>query len=236
MILEAVLRAGFTVCFFVLHRFLKKSKGFEESSPGTKYLGSPQRFFFRYRYNYKNLVQFGLAADKDAGEQFFKGAQNKGFDFYSFHFFTRSLRNIKLLALGDFTVNMGQGLIQWQSLAFRKSVDVMGLKRQAAILQPYNSAGEFNFNRGAGITLQKGRVESTVFASFRRLSANFVADTVNFEDYVSSFQTSGYHRTEAEIADRNKLGQLSFGGNIKYTGDRWHIGVNAVNYQFSTLW
>jgi Helix-hairpin-helix motif len=212
---------------------LEEAKGFDKSTTGTRYLGSPQRLFFRYRYSYKNLLQYGLVGDKDAGEQFFKGAQNKGFDFYSFHLFARNMGNIKALALGDFTVNMGQGLIQWQSLAFKKSVDVMGIKRQSAVLRPYNSAGEYNFNRGAGITFRKGRTETTAFASIRQLSANFVADTVNFEDYISSFQTSGYHRTEAEIADRNKLRQTSFGGNIKYTGNRWQVGVNAVNYQFS---
>jgi hypothetical protein len=212
---------------------LEQSKGFDNSTTGTKYLGSPQRLFFRYRYTYKNLLQYGLVADKDAGEQFFKGAQNKGFDFYSFHLFARNMGNIKALALGDFTVNMGQGLIQWQSLAFKKSVDVIGVKRQSTVLRPYNSAGEFNFNRGAGITFKKGRIETTAFASIRQLSANFVADTINFEDYISSFQTSGYHRTEAENADRNKLRQTSFGGNLKYTGNRWHAGVNAINYQFS---
>ncbi len=72
--------------------------------------------------------------------------------------------NIKALALGDFTVNMGQGLIQWQSLAFKKSVDVMGVKRQSTVLRPYNSAGEYNFNRGAGITFRKGKIETTCFA------------------------------------------------------------------------
>jgi len=50
---------------------------------------------------------------------------------------------------------MGQGLIQWQSLAFKKSVDVTGIKRQSAVLCPYNSAGEFYFHRGAGITDQE---------------------------------------------------------------------------------
>jgi hypothetical protein len=104
-------------------------------------------------------------ADKDAGEQFFKGAQKYGFDFYSFHLFARKLGSIQALALGDFTVNMGQGLIQWQSLAFRKSVDILGIKRQSPVLRPYNSAGEFSFHRGAGITWQKGKIEATGFIS-----------------------------------------------------------------------
>ncbi|MEI9911794.1 MAG: hypothetical protein WDO71_20365 [Bacteroidota bacterium] len=186
---------------------LERSKGFDKSTAGTKYLGSPQRLFFRYRYIYKNLLQLGIVGDKDAGEQFFKNAQNKGFDFYSFHLFARKIGIIQALAIGDFTVNMGQGLIQWQSLAFKKSSDVMGIKRQSAVLRPYNSAGEFNFHRGAGITIRKGKTEATAFVSTRKVSANLAADTVSKEDFVSSFLTSGYHRTAGEIADRNSCGK-----------------------------
>ncbi|MFZ1330326.1 MAG: helix-hairpin-helix domain-containing protein [Chitinophagaceae bacterium] len=212
---------------------LEKASGFDKSTSGTKYLGSPQRIFFRYRYTYKNLLQYGLVGDKDAGEQFLKGAQKKGFDFYSFHLFVRKIGIIQSLALGDFSVNMGQGLIQWQGLAFKKSVDVMGVKRQSATLRPYSSAGEFYFHRGAGITIKKGRFESTAFVSFRRLGGNFVADTVNNEDFVSSFLTSGYHRTNSEVEDRNNLTQTALGGNILYRGNKWQVGVNAIHYQFS---
>ena len=212
---------------------LERSDGFDKSTPGTKYLGSPQKIFFRYRYTYKNLLQFGLVGDKDAGEQFLKGAQNKGFDFYSFHLFARKIGIIQALAIGDFSVNLGQGLIQWQGLAFKKSVDVMGVKRQSAVLRPYNSAGEFYFHRGAGITIKTGKIESTAFVSFRKLGGNFVADTVNNEDFVSSFLTSGYHRTASENTDRNNLTQTAFGGNIVYRSNRWHIGVNGIYYKFS---
>ncbi|MEO7394811.1 MAG: hypothetical protein ABIU11_07680, partial [Chitinophagaceae bacterium] len=181
----------------------------------------------------KNLLQFGVTGDKDAGEQFFKGAQKKGFDFYSFHFFARKIGIIQSLAIGDFSVSMGQGLIQWQGLAFKKSADVMGIKRQSAVLRPYSSAGEFYFHRGAGITIKKGKVESTVFASIRKLSANFVADTVNNEDFISSFLTSGYHRTASEKADRNNLTQTTFGGNVIYRTNRWQVGINSIYYNFS---
>ena len=227
-------RNGENTLLFRFSQVLEESKGFDAATTSTKYLGSPQKYFFRYRYQYKNLLQYGIVGDKDAGEQFFKGAQNKGFDFYSFHLFARKLGAVQSLALGDFTVNMGQGLIQWQSLAFRKSVDVLGLKRQSPVLRPYNSAGEFNFHRGAGVTVQKGKVEATAFVSYRKLSANFVADTVSNEEFISSFLNSGYHRTESEIADRNKLGQFVFGGNIKYKNDNWHAGINAIVFKFSS--
>src|SRR6187401_1267128 len=219
---------------FRYSQVLEKSAGFEKTSTGTKYLGGPSKLFLRYRYLYKNLLQYGVVGDKDAGEQFFKGAQKYGFDFYSFHFFARKLGSIQALALGDFTVNMGQGLTQWQGLAFRKSVDVLGIKRQSPVLRPYNSAGEFSFHRGAGVTWQKGKFEATGFISYRKLSANFVADTVSHEEYITSFLNSGYHRTESEIAGRHKLGQLALGGNLKYKGGNWQAGFNAINFNFSS--
>jgi hypothetical protein len=140
---------------------------------------------------------------------------------------------VQALALGDFTVNMGQGLIQWQSIAFSKSADVLAIKRQLSILRPYNSSGEFYFNRGAGITVHLGKIEATAFASLRKLSANFVADTLNNEDFISSFLNSGYHRTQSEIDNKNNLQQFSYGGNITYRQGNWHIGINGVGYNFS---
>lgn len=216
-----------------ISQVLERSAGFDTSSSANKYLGSPQRVFVRYRYNYKNILQYGITGDKDAGEQFFKGAQQKGFDFYSFHLFARKTGIIQALAIGDFTVNMGQGLIQWQSLAFKKSSVVMNSKRQSGILRPYNSAGEFNFHRGIGVTVRKNKTEATVFASLRKLSANVLRDTIDSYDYVSSLLSSGYNRTAAENADRNKLKQTAFGGNINYRNGRLQIGFNGVYYLFS---
>lgn len=212
---------------------LNKSIGYTKKSTGNYYPGSPQKIFFRYRYQYKNLFQYGMAGDKDAGEQFFKGTQKYGFDFYSFHVFTKKIGIIQSLALGDFTVNLGQGLIQWQNIAFRKGVDISSVKRQSAVLRPYNSAGEYNFNRGGGITIKKGNIEATAFVSFRKINANFTTDTLTSEEYFTSFLTSGYNRTQSELSDRNKLKQLCFGGNVSFTRSNFHIGVNGIAYEFS---
>ena len=212
-----------------LSQQLEKSKGYQPPTTPDKdhYLGNGMRVFTRYRYNYKNLLQYGLTAEKDAGEQFFRGPQKTGFDFYSFHLFARKLGLVKALALGDFTVNLGQGLIHWQSLAFKKSAAVIQVKRQSPVLKPYNAAGEYNFHRGAGLTLQHKQWEATLFGSFRKLDANLLADSI------TSLLTSGYHRTMAEINDRQNLDRITAGGNLKYSGQNWHIGINTVQYRFS---
>lgn len=214
---------------------LEKSKGFSNAptSGANFYPGSPQRLFMRYRYQYKNSLQYGLVGEKDQGEQFFKGSQKQGFDFYSAHFFMRNAGIVKALALGDYTVNMGQGLTQWMSLAFKKSPDVVTTKRESAVLRPYNSAGEIAFHRGVGITLGKKNWEATVFGSYRNIDANFAQGDTNTvdDDFVTSLQTSGFHRTKAEVADKGIQTQLAFGGNVAYQIKRIHIGLNAIQYQ-----
>ena len=213
---------------------LERSKGYllNGSTATNFYPGSPQNIFVRYAYNYKNLLQYGFLGEKDAGEQFFKGAQQKGFDFYSAHLFARNVGLVKALALGDFVVNMGQGLTQWQSLAFKKGADVINIKRQSPVLMPYNSAGEIYFHRGIGITLEKNNWQATAFASYRKLDANFNADTITNDDFVSSLETSGYHRTKNEIDDKGVLHQTAIGGNISFNPDRFHLGINTIQYHF----
>ena len=215
-------------------QILEKSRGYllDSNSAKNYYPGSPQKILVRYKYRFGNLLQYGFTAEKDAGEQFFKGAQRNGFDFYSAHFFIRNLGIIKSLAIGDFSVNMGQGLTQWQSIAFNKGAEIMNVKRQSEVLRPYNSAGEIAFNRGIGITLNKNKWEAMGFLSYRKIDGGYNADTLNYEDYVSSLRLSGYHRTAGEIDGKGVQGQLSYGGNLAYSMDRFHIGANAVHYDF----
>jgi hypothetical protein len=208
-------------------RVLERARGYERDI-SNGYLGGPDHLLLQFRARYKNLVQYGFTAEKDAGEQFFKGT-SKGFDFYSFHFFFARQGRIKTLAVGDFAVNMGQGLIQWNSMGFQKSAGVMMVKREAAVLLPYRSAGEFYFNRGAGITLKEGRAAATFFASVRKTGAT-VSDENNGS--FTSFHTSGYYRTLSEAAKKNKTGILSAGMVFKYSGKATDIGMNAVMHHF----
>lgn len=220
---------GDQYALFRISRVLEKSQGYDTSLT-THYLGNRNHLLFRYRYQYKNLLYYGLVADKDAGEQFLKGAQKFGFDFYSIHFFVKNIGKIKALALGDYTVNLGQGLTQWQSLGFGKSVDVMNIKRQSPILLPYRSSGEFYFNRGAGATIGLKNIDVTAFISYKNFSGNLDADSTN---RFTSLGTSGYYRTPSEISDRNRLTDFSWGGNLSYYKTAFKIGINAVAHHYS---
>lgn len=211
-------------------RVLQQQRGYLEGA-GSRYAGDPSKLLLRYKYQYKNSLQYGITAEKDAGESAFKTSQNP-FDFLSFHFYARSQGLVKAIAIGDYTINLGKGLVQWQSLAFKKSSEVTGIVRQSAVVRPYSGAGEFYFNRGAAVTLQKGAWQATVFASSRRLSANAAVDSSGAR-YITSFNTSGLHRTRSELEDRKNVNQQSFGGNITYASGKLKVGLNAVQQYFS---
>lgn len=198
----------------------------------TAYPGSAAAIQIRHRYQHKNNLLLGFTAEKDPGETFFRGAQKKGFDFYSAHLFVRQLGFIKALAVGDFSVCFGQGLIQWQGMGVHKSAAVSLVKQQGPALKPYRTAGEYNFHRGLGMSLEKGSWEYTGFISYRKLSATVERDAVTGREWVSSVNRSGYHRTEAEQAGRGVLPVLTLGGRILITRPLWRLGINAVNYHY----
>ena len=232
--LQKRLKEGESTLLIRNTRVLEKAKGYLLDSSQAKnfYPGSRDKLLVRYKYRSGNNLQYGFTAEKDAGEQFLKGDRKDGFDFYSAHFFIRKLGIIKALAVGDFSVNFGQGLTEWQSLAFNKGAEITNIKRQSDVLRPYNSAGEILFNRGVGITLQKNNWETTAFVSYRKLDASVNATELNSEEFVSSLQSSGYHRTANELQGRKTEGLFSAGGNVSYSTEKFHIGINAVHYHF----
>ncbi len=199
-----------------------------------KYQGSPQGISMRFLYQYKNNLRYGLTLDKDPGENLFHNKHFKGFDFYSAHVFIRDVGLFKSIAIGDYTVNVGQGLIQWQTMSFKKGADVLAIKHQSETLKPYNSFGEYNFHRGIGFTIEKKNLELTLFGSLKKIDANEITDSVfNNESYISAIQTSGLHRTLSELSDKSVQTQKAYGGRVSMHFKNGSIGFNSINYQFN---
>ena len=207
-----------------------------EENPNRRYLGSPQKYWARYRFTYSNKVSWGLTMEKDAGEEFFKGSMKQGFDFYSGHLFVRNLGVVKAAGIGDFQAQFGQGLTFWSGLAFGKSSDGVSIKRNAQGLRPYTSVDENRFLRGGGATLQFGKFEVTAFGSYKLIDGNITATTDTLteqEETVSSIFSGGFHRTPGELQDRQSIAEAVYGGNVSYKGRKLSVGITAVGYQFS---
>ncbi|WP_132055872.1 ComEA family DNA-binding protein [Pseudocnuella soli] len=211
-------------------RVVQQSEGFKKSG-ANGFAGDRQQALFRHQYRNTDGLQWGVTAEKDAGETIFKKGHATP-DFLSAHLFIRRMGKIKALAIGDFTANMGQGLVHWQALAFGKGPAAVAIKRQSSVLRPYASAGEALFLRGAGATLQHKSWEATVFAARQKIGANTDINELG-ESVISSFDVSGLHRTATELAKRKTVGQQVFGGNVQYGKGLFNWGLNTVYYHLS---
>lgn len=206
------------------------------------YLGSPYRVYTRYRFRYRQNISFGVTAEKDEGEEFFRGSQADGYDFYSAHLFVRNTGRLKAVALGDYSAQFGQGLTFWNGLAFAsKSSFALNVKRNAVGLAPYTSVNENLFLRGAAATfLLAKRWELTGFYSTKKIDGNITSigsgtDTLatNIEDVVfSSFQEDGFHRTTNELQKKSSINEQIIGGHLRYVARSFSMGATAARVEY----
>jgi hypothetical protein len=261
--LPKLLFGGTHEVFFRYRRILETQRGYlkldtlADGKAVPAYLGSPDGLYARYRYKYGNKVSYGITAEKDPGEQFFAGNNPQGFDFYSAHFYMRDIGPIKYLALGDYELRLGQGLVAWSGMAGRKSVFIMNVPRNGPTLRPYTSVNEALFFRGAAATLSLNKFELTGFASWRKRDANLVdstdignvistidvgegevvdADAIDYDDLGTStaLLTSGLHRTESEIKDKNTNDMYNAGGSFGYKSRRFTLCANLLYTHLSS--
>lgn len=223
--------------FVRLSKTLNEQEGYSgDTSVTSPYLGNNLRVYTRLKYNYNNQLMYGITAEKDPGEELFGESQPQGFDYYSFHFLKRSKGFLNTIALGDYEVNIGQGLIFWSGFGYGKSVYPVAVRRTSRVLDSYSSVDENRFLRGAAVTLGNKNIFITPFISYKNIDANVsLYDSVDAEVLeVSSLQTSGLHRTETELADKDAIQQTIAGIDISYYKEQFHLGASAVYYHFNT--
>ncbi len=225
---DLMLRAG---------QVLEEQKGYTPAddstmtaNPNARYLGGQQKYYLKYSYTYKNLLSAGLVADKDAGEEFFKGSNPYGFDFYSAHIFAKDIWRFKSIALGDYQLEFGQGLTLWSGLGFGKSSQAISSQKFGRGLRKSSSSNENLYFRGAASTFSiLDNLDLTTFYSNKGLDANLeLGDTVeNEEYYFQTIQESGYHSTASQVESKRAVNEQVFGGHIHYYGKKLKIGATA---------
>ena len=226
--LKKLLTTGRNTLSLRWKRQLESKKGFLPAE--NSFLGDPNHLYLKFGHAYENRFSMGLTAEKDPGEEFFSGSNRHGFDFLSAHVFLRGYtHNLKALAIGDYSVGFGQGLILRKGFGYGKGPASMQINRSGRALSPFTSINESEFFRGLAATIAWGENwESTLFISSRKKDANAV-DTAQ---HITSILLSGLHRTAAEIAGENAFQQYTTGGQIQRRWSRGHLSVNMVYDRF----
>lgn len=195
-------------------------------SNNNTYKGKAFDAFIKYHFSNRQ-IDFGGVAKQQAGESF----NSTGFDFYSAYvsFTPQRLRYLKKVILGDFNLQLGQGLIAWQQFGFNKSTDVLRIEKDQPVFQLKRSITEANFKRGIATEWQLGSGSCYLFFSARDIDAY-----LNTNNEVTSFIKTGYHRNENEMNNKNNVLEYSYGGRIAYNFSPLELGFSVVNYNYST--
>jgi hypothetical protein len=215
---------------------IDKPVGYSDSLVGNStkgYLGKPIGSYTRLRYQYGTNLSLGIIASNDPGEVYFNTPNKKGFDFYSVHAFYKGGKYIKAIALGDYHIQIGQGLNFWTNYAFGKSADIGTLIRNPIGLKPNVSADENRFLRGGAIDFGYKNWHLLVFTSHKNRDGNIEFDSLQNRSIITSIDVTGFHRTVSENEKRNQFSENIQGVNLGYKIRNFEIGSALVNQLYS---
>jgi hypothetical protein len=194
--------------------------------PNRQYVGEPFYHSLRYSYTFDERLQFGIVAEKDAGEPFLN-RHNKGYDFYSFHFIVKELGWLNTCVVGDYKMSFGQGLVVSNEFTPGRNAAVAQTERRTYGFRRHFSTNEEDFFRGAAATARWRDIDVSLFYSCKKTDAT-LADSLT----VSSIKTDGLHRTMAEREKAYIVSMQTIGGNIRYATPDVCLGITALSYSF----
>lgn len=208
------------------HKLLYRTGGQSKSdNENEDTLKNQYKQLVSYRFNFRDLLRWGITVEKDAGEKSF-------IDHYSLFASISKKGILKNMVLGDYTVNMGQGLIHWQGYALGRSSNMMSCFRQGELFRPHSGTDENRFCRGIAVQLQKNTVELAAFLSNKKIDANIITDTASNKAWASSMLLSGLHRTKNEMNDKKTLQTFMVGANLKVNTKLGKTSLNIINTAF----
>ena len=216
---------------------IEKKAGFENVSDSIKrgsnayYWGDPMNYFTRINYSFYNRIQFGATFEKDAGEPFFSTNPKSTIDFTSIHFLYKGGKYVKALTIGDYHVQIGQGLHCWTSSVFGKTSDAIAIKKTAPVLRAHTSSAEYRFMRGFGIDLGWKRFQLALFASAKNSDGRLEEDSLN--QRITSLLSTGLHRTSSEIASKGLVKEKIIGGYLRYEYTNLKLGVSTLAHELN---
>ena len=210
---------------------LQTPKGYvpQNDSVEAKYRGEKIKLYNRYLFTASNKVRLGFTVEKDSGEKFGGTNTTLAWDFSSFHLEVRDVGFINKIILGDYHLEIGQGLAAWSSFSTNKSSESLNIVKLGRGIASFTGASENLFFRGVTAQMQFGDFRVTPFYSYNKIDASI--NVFENEEEFKTYET-GLHRTDSEIGRKNTLTKIDIGADVSYTMDNVKVGVVAINTNY----
>jgi len=200
-----------------------KRKGYEHT-----YLGPSVYNSVKYTFRYRDQLYAGGVAEKDAGEPFAALHNRYGYDYYSFYLLLQNCGRLKSLAVGNYRLSFGQGLVMSTDYLMGKTIYASSFNNRSAGIKRYSSTDEYNYFRGVATTVAlTKRLSVSAFYSHRNM------DGVVTDGEITSVYKTGLHRSRKEADKKNLLTSQLTGGNVSYQQNHIRLGITGVYYVFN---
>ena len=200
-----------------------KRKGYEHT-----YLGPSVYNSVKYTFRYRDQLYAGGVAEKDAGEPFAALHNRYGYDYYSFYLLLQNCGRLKSLAVGNYRLSFGQGLVMSTDYLMGKTIYASSFNNRSAGIKSHSSTDEYNYFRGVATTVAlTKRLSVSAFYSHRNM------DGVVTDGEITSVYKTGLHRSRKEADKKNLLTSQSTGGNVSYQQNHIRLGITGVYYVFN---
>lgn len=191
-------------------------------SPNKVYQGSQPYVSMRYAMQSVDKFEAGLQLEKDAGES--------GVDYWSAYALLRRVGIVRTLAVGDYRLSFGQGLVVNTGSGLGKLSMLSSIGRMDRGIRRHSSMQESGYKRGIAATIRlNSHFEFSSFFSHRNVDGTLLADSSG----VSTIRTDGLHRTQSEIRRKGNLTQTDWGGNLSFQGRHLRLSATFVQTHFS---
>ena len=198
-----------------------KRKGYEHT-----YLGPSVYNSVKYTFRYRDQLYAGGVAEKDAGEPFAALHNRYGYDYYSFYLLLQNCGRLKSLAVGNYRLSFGQGLVMSTDYLMGKTIYASSFNNRSAGIKRHSSTDEYNYFRGVATTV----------ALTKRLSVSAFYSHRNMDGEITSVYKTGLHRSRKEADKKNLLTSQLTGGNVSYQQNHIRLGITGVYYVFNRLY
>lgn len=207
---------------------LYKRKGYEHT-----YLGPAVYNSVKYGFHYRDQLYAGVVAEKDAGEPFGALHNRYGYDYYSFYLLLRNCGRLKTLAVGNYRLSFGQGLVISTDYLMGKTSYASSFNTRSGGIRKHASTDEYTYFRGVASTLALTKhIDISGFYSYRSLDG-VITDSETTKGEITSIYKTGLHRSQKE-ADKKDLFTLQLtGGNVSYQQNRIKLGITGIYYFFN---
>ena len=200
-----------------------KRKGYEHT-----YLGPSVYNSVKYTFRYRDQLYAGGVAEKDAGEPFAALHNSYGYDYYSFYLLLQNCGRLKSLAVGNYRLSFGQGLVMSTDYLMGKTIYASSFNNRSTGIKRHSSTDEYNYFRGVATTVAlTKRLSVSAFYSHRNM------DGIVTDGEITSVYKTGLHRSRKEADKKNLLTSQLTGGNVSYQQNHIRLGITGVYYVFN---